>query len=177
MNPDPVRAQTPSAAIARVLRADLGVAPAYRHAAKHVTPGDPLALPAALLKWYEVHPKERPVPEEIARLARRALESGDLAVSGLGFVVLHRCGNDFYFLIACTWRKENELWQTVWYRDGDSMPAFAQFHREAPHLPTYCVWELVPVWSEQQAWVHFLESARDDAAASLWLQDTYRGPA
>ena len=42
-------------------------------------------------------------------------------------VVLHRCGSDFYFLIVCTWRNENELWQTVWYKDGDRMDAFAPF--------------------------------------------------
>jgi len=32
-------------------------------------------------------------------------------------------------------------------------------------VPAFCVWELVPVWHEQQAWKRFLESARDEAAA------------
>jgi len=27
---------------------------------------------------------------------------------------------------------------------------------EVSHKPTLCVWELVPVWHEQQAWVRFL---------------------
>jgi hypothetical protein len=61
--------------------------------------------------------------------------------------VLHRCGASFYFLIASTWRNENELWETVWYR------------------------------REQQAWVRFLQSERDAEAADRWLHDVYRGPA
>jgi hypothetical protein len=75
-------------------------------------------------------------------------------------VVLHRCGNDFYFLIVCTWRNSNELWQTVFYKDGDGMVDFAPFPREGAHKPTLCVWELVPVIHEQQTWVRFLGSTR-----------------
>jgi hypothetical protein len=169
--------QDSSAAIARVLAAGINVAPAYRHVAKQVSPGEPLALPGALLKWYEVHPVELPVPRDVARLARKAFEDGAIKLGGLGFVVLHRCGESFYFLIANTWRNENEMWETVWYKDGDAMTAFAEFPRRLPHLPTYCVWELVPVWSEQQSWVRFLRSDRDAEAAHRWLDETYQGAA
>lgn len=172
MNPNP---SSYSAAIARVLGADLGVAPTYQHVVKHVRAGEPLALSRALLKWYEVHPVDRPVPQEISALARKAFDDGALRVNGFGFVVLHRCGDRFYFLIACTWRNENELWQTVWYKDGDAMSAFAEFPREAPHLPTFCVWELAPVWREQQSWTRFLRSPRDDEAANRWLGERYEG--
>lgn len=154
----------------------LGVAPGYRHVPKHVTTGDPLERPGALLKWYDVHPVDRPVPQEISTLARRAFDDGGLSVTGLGFVVLHRCGDSFYFLIAGTWRNENELWQSVWYKDG-AMSAFAEFPRQTAHLPTFCVWELVPVWSEQQSWVRFLQSARDDAAVERWRHEQYQGAA
>src|SRR5690349_18130370 len=167
---------SPSTTIARVLASNLGVAPTYRHVPKHVSPGDPLELPAALLKWYEVHPVDRPVPREISELARNAFAEGGLSVEGFGFVVLHRCGDSFYFLIASTWRSENELWETVWYKDGD-MPEFAPFTRQVPHIPTFCVWELVPVWSEQQSWVRFLQSERDEEAAQRWLHELYQGAA
>lgn len=164
-------------ALGRVLASSLGVDPAYRHTTKHVTPGEPMELPSALLKWYAVHPQDRAVPAEIERLARQPLESGELQVQGLGFVILHRCGSDFYFLIVCTWRNENELWQTVWYKNGDRMDAFAPWRREPPHIPTYCVWELVPVWHEQQTWTRFLLSRRDQEAARAWFAERYEGPA
>ena len=59
---------------------------------------------------------------------------GRLAMHGLGLVVLHRCDADFYFLIACTWRNENELWETVWYKNGDGMDDFTVFPRDPVHL-------------------------------------------
>ncbi len=56
------------------------------------------------------------------------------------------------------------------------MADFALFPREKTHKPTFCVWELAPVWHEQQAWVRFLKSARDEAAAQAWLGDSIRRP-
>jgi len=166
-----------NSAIDRVLSAGIGVVPTYRHIPKHVSSGAPIELPGALLKWYEVHPLDHPVPGTISDLARDAFAKGAVNVQGLGFVVLHRCGGDFYFLITNTWRNENEIWETVFYKDGDAMPEFAEFPRHLPHLPTYCVWELVPVWHEQQAWVRFLLSHRDADAADRWVKDVYRGAA
>ena len=118
-----------------------------------------------------------PLARLLAALAHEPIVAAALSASGFGFVILHRCGNDFYFLIVCTWRNENELWETVWYKDGDKMQKFAPFPRRATHLPTYCVWELVPVWHVQQAWTRFLRSNRDEAAAQRWLADEYRGSA
>ena len=163
--------------LAHILETDPGVASGYRHVPKHVTPGEPLELPGVILKWYEVHPEDRPVPGEVARLAHSHLTSAPLEASGLGFVILHRCGTDFYFLIVSTWRGSNELWETVFYKDGDAMADFALFPRDGAHKPAFCVWELVPVWHEQQAWVRFLTSARDEEAAQDWLGDVYSGPA
>ena len=59
----------------------------------------------ALLKWYDIAPQETPVPLAIRALARRCLrdasKAGTLGVEdGLGFVILHRCGADFYFLLV-----------------------------------------------------------------------------
>ncbi len=163
--------------LSHILETDLGVDPGYRHVPKRVTPGESLELPGMLLKWYDLYPEDRPVPDEVARLARTCLTTTPLEARGLGFVILHRCGADFYFLILCTWRNENELWSTVFYKDGDAMAEFALFPRDATHKPAYCVWELVPVWHEQQAWVRFLTSSRDEAAAQEWLGDRCAGPA
>jgi hypothetical protein len=163
--------------LAAILETDLGVDASYRHFPKRVTPGEPIATDGALLKWYELHADDRPVPEEVARLARHRLTAAPLAARGLGFVILHRCGEGFYFLIVCTWRGSNEVWQTVLYKDGEAMADFALFPRDGDHKPTLCVWELVPVWHEQGAWVRFLASPRDEAAAEAWLGDRYAGPA
>lgn len=162
--------------ITRILESDLGVASGYRHVPKTVVSHSPVALRSALLKWYDVHPVARPVPQEIRDLALKPLLEAVLKADGLGFVVLHRCGDSFYFLIVSTWRNENELWETVWYKDG-GMADFAEFKRANSSVPTYCVWELVPVWAEQQAWVRFLESSRDEPAVHRWLADQYSGVA
>ncbi|MGH7936717.1 MAG: hypothetical protein ACREF8_06885, partial [Chthoniobacterales bacterium] len=55
-------------------------------------------------------------------LTQHALEA-----RGLGFVILHRCGSDFYFLIVSTWRGNNEVWEAVFYKDGAPMADFALF--------------------------------------------------
>jgi hypothetical protein len=163
--------------LADILQDDPGVDAQYRHRAKRVVPGDALELPGAALKWYAVEAEDQPVPEAIAQLARSYLIREPLAARGLGFVILHRCGADFYFLLVSTWRGNNELWETVLYKDGDAMTDFALFPREESHKPTFCVWELAAVWHEQQAWVRFLSSARDEAAVEAWLRDRYAGAA
>jgi hypothetical protein len=160
-----------------VLENDSGVNPAYKHGPKHVMPGDAIEPAGAVLKWYAVHPHDRPVPEEITGLARSYLMRNELEAKGFGFVILHRCGEDFYFLIVNTWRGNNEIWETVFYKNGDAMADFALWPREAQHKPTFCVWELVPVWHEQKTWEQFLRSSRDEEAAATWLRDCYEGEA
>jgi hypothetical protein len=157
------------------------VAPGYRHVTKRIRPAEALALDDALLKWHDVAPPEAPVPDEIRELARAALleavAAGELEIAGeLGFVILHRCGQGFYFLIVATWRNDNELWETVWAKDGDADPAFRPWQVEGTHRPTFCVWELGAVWHEQQAWSRYLRSPRDWAAKEAYLQDTFEGP-
>jgi hypothetical protein len=85
--------------------------PAYRHQAKLVTPDGALTLGEARLKFYRLAPGDKPVPGAIADDARAflpdALELGDER----GFVILHRCGEGFYFLLVSVWRGSNELWE------------------------------------------------------------------
>ena len=78
-----------------------------------------------MLKWYEIAPADEPVPRPIRALARgsrgaRRSASSIALDEELGFVILHRCGESFYFLLVSTWRNDNELWETVWAKDGDA---------------------------------------------------------
>jgi hypothetical protein len=167
----------PTAQLARIVESHADIATSYRHSPKLVVPSAAIEPAGATLKWYSLHPEWQPVPEEVTRLARSRLLSAPIDAHGLGFVVLHRCEQDFYFLIVCTWRNSNELWESVYYKDGAAMQRFEIFPRDAPHKPGFCVWELVVVWHEQQSWRRFLDSARDVRAAQAWLHDVYAGPA
>jgi hypothetical protein len=151
------------------------------HRRKQARPGPVLALPGASLKWYEIAPAEAPVPGEISALAREFLHReaarGAMKVGGeSGFVLLHRCGEGFYFLLPCTWRNGNELWETVYAKENGASPDFKLVPLDGPHRPTFCVWELGVIWREQQAWDRFLFSSGDDAARADYLRAVYEGP-
>lgn len=140
-------------------------------------PRAPIDTASAALKWYALETADLPIPQEIDELAHAFLVRTQLDARGLGFVILHRCGRDFYFLIVATWRGNNELWETVFYKDGAAMPDFALFPRDAMHKPAFCVWELAAVLHEKGSWERFLTSPRDTAAAETWLRDVYSGVA
>ena len=165
-----------SAAVEQV--GDVGAG--YVHSEKLVRPEPSIMLGTAVLKWYDIAPDDTPVPLAIRALARRnlrdAAKSGTLALSDeLGFVVLHRCGESFYFLLVSTWHNDNELWETVWAKDGDEALAFRPWPIEGTHRPTFCVWELGAVCHEQQAWSRFLRSPRDETAKRTYLRDSFEG--
>ena len=160
-----------------ILKNDLGVGQNYEHGPKRVTPGEMIETDGAALKWYQLAADDRPVPDEIDRLARSFLARTPLEAKGLGFVILHRCGEDFYFLIVNTWRGNNEVWETVFYRNGEAMADFALWPRDGMHKPAFCVWELAAVWHETKSWELFLISSRDEAAAKIWQRDLYSGVA
>jgi hypothetical protein len=157
-----------------------GVRPDYNHASKVVRPEPSLTLGEVVLKWYDIAPADLPVPLAIRALARRNLrdasKSGVLGLSGgVGFVILHRCGQGFYFLLVATWRNDNELWETVWAKNGDGEVKFRPWPVEGTHRPTFCVWELGVVCHEQRAWSEFLQSARNEVATTEYLRDSYEG--
>lgn len=161
-------------------RSGLAVRPGYRHDEKLARTGQSLALGDALLKWYEIAPREAPVTPALSDLARLALADaarlGELRLGGtLGFVMLHRCGEGFHFLLLCTWQNENELWETVWAKNGDADPGFRPWPLDGPHRPTFCVWELGVVAHEGDAWARFLRSPRDRDAQLDYLRDTFGG--
>ena len=153
----------------------------YVHTAKVARPEARLTLGETTLKWYDIAPEDKPVPLAVRALARRnlrdAAKAGELGLTAsLGFVILHRCGESFYFLIATTWRNDNELWQTVWAKVGDAEYAFRPWVTEGAHRPTFCVWELGAVCHERDAWSEFLRSERAQADADAYLRSAYSGP-
>jgi len=151
----------------------------YRHLTKEIAIGAPIELGGSVLKWYDIAPADEPVPGPIRALARGSLrgavDSGPIVLDDdLGFVILHRCGADFYFLLVSTWRNDNELWETVWAKDGDAS-GFHPWPLEGTHRPTFCVWELGAVCHEQQAWSRFLRSERGPQDREAYLQDLFAG--
>jgi len=151
------------------------VSAAYVHGDKLVSPGPRLDLGGRRFKWYQVAMPELPVPAGIEAMARDFLAKADLqGVGPLGFVVLHRCGPDFYFLIVCSWQGNNEIWETVFAKDRDAS-GFRDWPRPGAHLPTFCVWEMGAVAHESAAWRRFLKSKRDRAATAAWLADQVEG--
>jgi hypothetical protein len=156
------------------------VGASYHHALKHVRPGATVALGDAVLKWYDIAPPDEPVEESVRTLARRGLADaarlGELRLGDtLGFVILHRCGGGFHFLLVSTWQNDNELWETVWAKNGDDDPEFHPWPLEGSHRPTFCVWELGAVAHERLAWSQYLLSERDEAARIAYLRDIFEG--
>ncbi len=162
--------------------ADLGAVPAeYTHVTKLVTTGAAVVRPDTYLKWYDIALPDSGVPDAVRAEARKylgaRLATRELDISGeLGFVILHRCGDSFYFLIVCTWRHQNEMWQTVYARDTAADAAFAPV-RASGHRAVICVWEAAAVMHEHQAWARFLRSDRSPDATRRYLSDQYTGSA
>jgi hypothetical protein len=155
----------------------LGNFPGYAHYPKQATPGIGLRLPGTYLKWYDVAKAETPVPDTISTLARRYIErnAGRLGLDGdLGFAMVHRCGSDFYFLLVSTWRGNNELWESVYAKDGADLD-FYPWPDPGHHRGGFCVWEFEVVRHERNAWVRYLNSPRAEADKRAWLAEIYEG--
>ncbi len=157
------------------------VEPGYRHVDKQIVPAEDLALPASHLKWYDVRKPDAVIDEDVRAEARAFLteqnRTGLLAIDGdLGFTILHLCGATFYFLIVCTWRNNNEMWETVYAKDTSVGGPFALVEQQS-HMEVICVWELGAVLHEREAWTRYLRSARDRAARIAYVADKYDGPA
>lgn len=134
------------------------------------------------LKWHDLARAEDGISVGVTNLARdflvRSYETGCLAGLGdLGFVILHRCGKEFYFLLLSTWKNDNELWESVYAKRSDEEQDFSEFTFDTHHRATFCVWELAVVSHEQRAWRNLLLSQRDDNSKTIYLEDICRGSA
>lgn len=170
----------------------------YRHYEKTVYGHGVIQSTHNRLKWYDIARGRKPIDPEIRDLAqdflaRQTASVGLPAVQELGFVLLHKCGQNFYFLGLCTWRENNELWKTQFYFDAGKMEDFALYppkgshHNHPPqdhppqdyppqdywHKDTFCIWELNVVSYETQAWTKYLRSERTDQNADAYLAANY----
>lgn len=150
------------------------------HYDKNSEPDHGLSIAGSTLKWYNLAKLNEPVPPTVQDLAvsflRREAGANELDSLGeLGFAILHRCGDDFYFLLVGTWKNGNELWESVYAKTSDNDHDFSVFPLTGTHRATFCVWELAIVWHEQQAWKRFLMSSGDGVAQTAYLGDQYRG--
>lgn len=154
-----------------------GVPDAYRHYAKQAVPMVPLEAGGAVLKFYRLEKPGEPVPPALAGKAREWLDERRLFEAGdCGFVILHRCGADFHFLLATVWRGANEAWEAVAFHHGE-MADFERFEpaypapEGAPPRPTFCVWELAIVAHEALSWSRFLATDRGADSLAAWRSD------
>ena len=150
------------------------VSPAYRHYDKVIRSYGVIDPTIGRLKWYDINRSDQPIEQSIRDIAQsfmsyKMTSDGKPSAQELGFVLLHRCGDGFYFLGLCTWRGNNELWKTIFYLETDAMEDFALFEQDEPHKDTFCVWELAVVSHETQAWTAYLRSNRTDQDADRYL--------
>lgn len=156
---------------------NLSANPTYRHVEKAVQSHRVVHLNNSQLKWYDIARADQPVGPTVRNLAQNFLttqstRTGVPRENELGFVLLHRCGDGFYFLMLCTWRENNELWKTVYYLDAETMTDFAIFQQDDDHKGTFCVWEMNVVSHESQAWTTYLMSDREPCDVDIYLSTT-----
>jgi hypothetical protein len=154
------------------------VAPTYQHRQKFIEPGDALTTSDVYLKWYDIYRQETPIPAQFVHethsFLRSELDVGTLPLKNeLGFVIHHQC-SAVYILYICTWRNENEVWETIYSKDVNNDGPFQLLERGST-APTFCVWVLGVVWHEQQAWTRYLYSKRDDVAKHTYIHDQIIG--
>ncbi len=150
----------------------------YNHSDKQVQPASPLVGDGIYLKWYLVYPPARPFADADIRQAQafvqQEIECGQLALKNqIGFVVQHRCASVDIFYV-CSWRNDNEVWETLYTKAIDETGEFQQVQRDFT-TGTFCVWVIPVVAHEQKAWRRFLVSARDEAAQRAYARDQLAG--
>lgn len=152
----------------------------YNHVTKHIAPGAPLALQDTYLKWYHLCRTDQAIDPAVTEEARAFLAeqviAGRLPIRGdLGFVIHHLSGDSIHLLLVCTWRGNNEMWETTYAKDirqGGPFDLMAQ----TTHRGVMCVWEFGAVAHEHQAWTRYLRSSHDTAAKRAYAESHFTGP-
>ena len=141
---------------------------------KYASPKGIFTLGKTRFKWYNLAEDPSVIaPQDIIN-AKARIENADENFQDkddLGFVIMHRCGEN-YLLLVCTWRSENELWESVYY---DGSGKFEVWDRKNIHIPTYCVWEMGIVYHESRAWKKFLGTDRTEVHQQDYLNDLFEG--
>src|SRR5262249_23557080 len=83
--------------------------------------------------------------------------------SGLGFVIDHLSGEHVHLLLVFTWRGNNEMWESTYYKDLRDGGPF-RLPPQGTHRGAICVWEFGAVAHEHLAWTRYLRSSRDEQA-------------
>ncbi|MDP9960259.1 hypothetical protein [Chryseobacterium lathyri] len=125
-------------------------------------------------KWYNLAEDPSTVSAQDILNAKTCIKNAEESFQNkddLGFVIMHRCG-EHYLLLVCTWRSENELWESVYY---DGSGKFEVWDRDKIHLPTYCVWEMGIVYHESISWKKFLGTDRTETQQQNYLDDLFEG--
>jgi hypothetical protein len=159
------------------------VSSTYQHQHKSVRPGPALETSGVYFKWSLIEPESLPITpaqvNEAQTFLLEELNSKRLKLHNeVGFVVQHRCAK-VLILYVCTWRGDNEVWETLYHTVVGSEADVANAHYKVTQRentgPTFCVWVLPVVLHEQRAWVQYLESSRDHAAQTAYLGDQFAG--
>ncbi|MDR6923514.1 hypothetical protein [Chryseobacterium sp. 2987] len=141
---------------------------------KYAAPKDLFTVGSTRFKWYDLATDPADISQQDLQNARICIEKAGenfQTTDDLGFVIMHRCGQN-YLLLVCTWRSENELWESVYY---DGSGKFEIWDRNKTHLPTYCVWEMGIVYHESRAWKSFLGTDRNENSKQDYLNDFFEG--
>lgn len=141
---------------------------------KHAVPKGIFSVGKTRFKWYDLAEDPTNVSTQDINHARLCIENAQEKfqdIEDLGFVIMHRCGEN-YLLLVCTWRSENELWESVYYNGSGK---FEIWDRNKNHLPTYCVWEMGIVYHESQAWKKYLGTTREDEDQKNYLNEFFEG--
>lgn len=86
---------------------------------KYAQPKGIFTIGKTKFKWYDLASDPSEVSRQDIDNAQLCIENAEenfKNIDDLGFVIMHRCGEN-YLLLVCTWRSENELWESVYY-DG-----------------------------------------------------------
>ena len=138
-----------------------------------LTARDPLILPGAFLKWYELRPPDASIPacliNEAHTLVTEEIAGGQIPVDyGVGFVVLHYA-LPRTSLIVGSWHKNQEFRETRYTRDLTAGTPFERADLSAEASDT--VWDLAPLWQERRAWTGYLFSGRQRDPKSSYLSE------